>query len=100
MATPHIISAGYNLTLMKSRSMLLRHAGFVVDEAYNLMGVLGLVKSDSVDAIVLCHTMPGNEQCWLISFVRKVRRLLPIICIKGGDYGSPTEGCVITANEP
>jgi DNA-binding response OmpR family regulator len=100
MAAPHIISAGYDPTLMKSRSMLLRHAGFVVDEAFNIMGVLGLVKADSVDAVVLCHTIPGREQRWLISSVRKVHRSLPIICIKGNDYDSPTEDCLITANEP
>ena len=33
------------------RSMVLRQSGFIVDEAYSPLGVLGLVKSDSVDAV-------------------------------------------------
>jgi len=101
MATAfHILSAGYDHHLLQSRSMLLRHAGFVVDEAHHLMGVLGCVKSDSIDALVLCHTIPENEQRWLISSVRKVRQLLPIICIKCSVYESPQEGCTTATNEP
>ena len=82
MAAFRILSAGYDHELIQSRSLLLRQAGFVVDEAYSPLGILGLVKSASVDAVVICHTIPGNEQRWLISSVRKVHRLLPVICIK------------------
>ena len=80
--------------------MLLRHAGFVVDEAYNPLGILGVVKADSVDAVILCHTIPGDEQQWLISAMRKARRLLPIICIKANAYDSPQEDCLISTTEP
>jgi DNA-binding response OmpR family regulator len=101
MATAfRILSAGYDHQLMQTRSMLLRHAGFVVDEAYNLKGVLGCVKSDSIDAVVLCHTIPKNEQRWLITSVRKVRRLLPIICVRASAYDSGQEGCLVSTNEP
>jgi DNA-binding NtrC family response regulator len=101
MATAfHILSVGYDPQLMQTRSMLLRRAGFVVDEGYNLRSVLGCVKSDSIDALVLCHTIPENEQRWLISAVRKVRRLLPIICVRASVYDSPQEGCVVSTNEP
>lgn len=100
MAAFHILSAGYDRELMQTRSMLLRHAGFVVDEAYTLAGVLSLVTSDSIDAVLLCHTIPRNECRWLISSIRDVRRLLPIICIKAGIYDSPQDECLITTNEP
>jgi len=101
MATAfHILSAGYDHQLMQTRSMLLRHAGFMVDEAHDLMGVLGCVKSDSFDALVICHTIPENEQRWIISLVRRVRGLLPIICIRATVYGSAQEGCSVSTNEP
>ena len=100
MIPVHILSAGYDHLLMQSRSMLLRHAGFVVDEAYNPLGILGVIKTDSVDAVILCHTIPQGEQRWLISSMRKERRLLPIICIKESAFDSPQDGCLIASNEP
>jgi len=80
--------------------MVLRQAGFVVDEAYSPLGILGLVKSDSVDAVLLCHTIPRDEQRWLIVSIRKVCLLLPIVSIKASLYESPQDGCLIATNEP
>ena len=100
MTALHLVSAGYDPHLMQTRSLVLRHAGFVVDEAYNLLGVLGVIKTDSVDAVVLCHTIPKDEQQWLILSIRQVYRLLPIISIEASIYDSPQEDCLRSTNEP
>lgn len=100
MTAFRIVSAGYDHDLMHTRSMVLRQAGFVVDEAYSPLGVLGLVKSDSIDAVLLCHTIPKDEQRWLIVSIRKARLLLPIISIKASVYDSAQDGCFIATNEP
>ncbi|HKD83001.1 MAG TPA: hypothetical protein VKH81_25150 [Candidatus Angelobacter sp.] len=100
MILPHILSVGLDQFLMRSRSGLLRQAGFVVDEAYNLNAALAVVACDLVDILVLCHTIPRNEQRWLISQVRNERWLIPIICIHMRDYELAENGCVRVSNDP
>lgn len=78
---PHLLSVGYDKALIYTRTLVLRGAGFHVDEAFNLKNALTLVESDSIDVLILCHTLSKEEQRQLISAVRKLRGLLPIICI-------------------
>jgi DNA-binding response OmpR family regulator len=80
--------------------MLLRHAGFVVDEAFNVKAALAVIKADSVAAVLLCHTIPESEQHWLISAAHKVRKSLPIVCINDREYFMSHENCCGTTNEP
>ena len=79
---------------------MLRRAGFVVDEAYNLNAVLALVKADTVDAVLLCHTIPQEVQLSLISSLRQLRSRLPIVCLKHRECDPPQPGCVMAETEP
>ena len=99
-APVHLLLAGYEHSLMQSRSIMLRRAGFVVDQAYNLNAVLGLVKADTIDAVLLCHTIPRDEQLSLISSLRELRRQLPIVCIKLHEGDLPQPECVMSESEP
>jgi len=100
MVIPHLLSVGYDPLLMRTRSFVLRQAGFTVDEAYNLNGALGLLKSDSIDAVLLCHTVPNDKQRRFISAARRERRLLPIICIKAQDHEGQQPDCVSVRSDP
>lgn len=100
MVIPHLLSVGYDPLLMRTRSFILRQAGFTVDEAYNLNGALGLLMSDSIDAVLLCHTVPKDKQHSFISAARRERRLLPIICIKGQDHEGQQQDCVSVGSDP
>ena len=96
----HLLSVGYDPILMRSRSLVLRHAGFRVDEAFNIRGALGLIKSDSVHAVVICHTLSKADQRWLISATREARPVLPIVCITTQAHDLPEAGCVGVDNDP
>jgi DNA-binding response OmpR family regulator len=100
MESPHLLSVGYDKYLMHSRALVLRHAGFIVDEAFNLNGALGVVKADSIDAIILCHTIAKEEQVRLIAAVREVKKLLPIICINATNFDLSPSGCINAYNDP
>lgn len=50
-----IAHAGHDRVLMKMRSVVLRDAGFSVDEADTLRAVLTLV--EVADALLICHTL-------------------------------------------
>jgi hypothetical protein len=71
-----------------------------VDEAYNLNGALGLLMSDSIDAVLLCHTIPKAKQRSSISAAHRERRLLPIICIKAQDHEGNQQDCVSVGSDP
>jgi len=81
-------------------SLVLRQAGFTVDEAYNLNSALGLLMSDSIDAVLLCHTIPKDKQRSFISAAHRERRLLPIICIKAQDHEGQQQDCVSVGSDP
>lgn|SRR6185312_289541 len=90
----HILSFGYDRTLMPLRSMVLRGSRYVVKEAYSLDEAFRRAKSDAIDLLLICHTVPEGEQKKLISLVRSVRRLLPILCITKQEFAYSADGCV------
>jgi DNA-binding response OmpR family regulator len=97
---PHILSVGANPTLMSSRSLILRSAGYLVKEAYTVGKAINLVEADSIDAVLICHTIPRDDQKVLISFVREKRRLMPILCIRSNAYESAPGTCTAVDNDP
>jgi len=66
--------------------MVMQSAGFTADEAYSVADVLRLLRDDWVDILVICHTVPLNEQEQLIAALREVRELLPVISIAASEY--------------
>jgi DNA-binding response OmpR family regulator len=97
---PHILSVGANPTLMSSRSLILRGAGYLVEEAYTVDKAINLVEADSIDAVLICHTIPRDDQMVLISFVRQKRRLMPVLCIRSNAYETAPRTCVAVDNDP
>src|ERR1044071_1009503 len=97
---PHILSVGKNPTLMSSRSLILRNAGYLVDEAYSVDKAINLVEADAIDAVLICHSVTRNEQQALISTARKKRRLMPVLCIRSYAYESAPQTCIPVDNEP
>ena len=96
---PHILSVGYDRHLMSVRSMVLRQVGYIVIEAYSLRDALHLMHSDSVDLVLICHTVPASQQDKLINAIREQRRLMPVLCITACD-GSAQRECVNVENSP
>jgi DNA-binding response OmpR family regulator len=97
---PHILSVGKDPTLMSSRTLLLRNAGYAVQEAFTLDKAKDLVHSDSIDVTLLCHTVPEREQRILISLVREKRNLMPVLCIRSNRHASVLRTCTAVDSEP
>ena len=95
-----ILSIGYDPHLMSIRSVLLKDTGYVVDEAYDRAAALSRAQCDSVDALLICHTVATPDKRWLIANVRAKRRLMPILCLTTGIHEAPEEGCIAVANDP
>jgi CheY-like chemotaxis protein len=79
MILPRILSVGKDKTLMASRTLLLSNSGYAVEESHSLEKAICFVEANSIDATVICHTVPQCDQGVLISAVREKRRLMPIL---------------------
>jgi CheY-like chemotaxis protein len=90
---PHILSVGSDPTLMSSRTLVLRKAGYLVDEAYAMREAIRLVEADSIDVMLICHTLAKEDQQFLISTTRQKRRLMPILCLRSNTYQSVPQTC-------
>jgi len=97
---PHILSVGKDHGLMSSRSMILRSAGYSVDEAYTVETAMKLVDQDSIDAALVCHTVPKPDQNVLISIIRTKRRLMPILCIQATVFTTVPRTRIPVENDP
>jgi hypothetical protein len=97
---PCILSMGGDPYLMTVRTLLLRSAGYVVDEAYERGAALSRAQCDSVDALLICHTVPKSERRWLIVNIREKRKLMPILCLTLGIHEVPDEGCISVESYP
>jgi DNA-binding response OmpR family regulator len=85
---------------MSSRSLILRSAGYLVEEAYTIDKAINLVEADSIDAMLICHTVPRDDQKVLIAFVRDKRKLMPVLCIRSSAYETAPRTCVAVDNDP
>lgn len=96
-----VLSVGYDRHLMLSRSLLLRNSGYEVTEAYSRHQALAFARSDATDLLLICHTVPENEQRALISAVHKQRLPIPILCMSESDFlPAPLEGSIMVSNTP
>ncbi|HEY6253339.1 MAG TPA: hypothetical protein VI685_25565 [Candidatus Angelobacter sp.] len=96
-----VLSIGYDRALMATRSMLLRNSGYTVEEAFSRHQAMILARSDLIDVLLICHTVPEMEKLALVSAVRRQRLLMPILCISDSDYLAPsTDGYKVVANAP
>ena|SRR6476660_8384375 len=97
---PCILSMGYDPDLMIVRTLILRRAGYAVDEVFERTAALSRAQCDSVDLLLICHTVPRVETQWLIANVRKKRKLMPILCLTLGFHEAPDDGCIGVENDP
>jgi DNA-binding NtrC family response regulator len=81
-----ILSVGHDHHLLSSRSLDLRRAGFEVIEAYSSSDALRLAQSDAVDLVLVCQSIPKQEQRSLIAGIRGHRRLMPILRVIAQNY--------------
>ena len=100
MTSPSIVSMGCDPHLMNIRTLLLQGAGYVVDEAYEKTAALSRAQCDSVDVLLICHSVAKYDRQWLIARVREKRELMPILCLVVGAYQLPDITCTAVLNNP
>lgn len=100
MIRPNILCVGYERRLLEMRSMILRQAGYLVHETSVLSVGLSKIKSDVIDLVLVCNSIPRREQEWFATQIMNARRLLPILCVKSNPYEQSIPGCRGVDSEP
>jgi len=81
--------------------MLLRHAGYLVEEAYSCHEAVAVAHSDTISLVLICHTVPDGEKAAIIAAVQAQQPLVPILCISDHDYYQPpAETCRVVSSAP
>jgi len=97
---PHILSVGSDLILMSSRTLILRKAGYEVDDARTVKQAISLLGADSIEVMLICHTIGKEDQQLLISTARQKKRLMPILCLRAINFESVPATCRAVDNDP
>lgn len=96
--TPRILSLGRDHSLMPIRTLLLRHSGYTVIEAYSSSAALQCLKSSSFDLVLICHTVFEPERTEFISTVHVLKPELLIACINSNVHYFTDAGCTSVTN--
>lgn len=93
-----VLSLGYDPTLMPIRTMLMKQAGYHVVEAYSCPQALAEIARDSIDLVVICHSVPTDELEPLIAEVKSIWPDLPVLCLTLTTIYVPDIGCKAAHN--
>jgi CheY-like chemotaxis protein len=100
MARASILEVGHALELLRTRSLVLRTAGYQVIEETDVKRALAVAQSDHVDIVLLCHSLYRKEAAWLARMLRDERSLLPIVCVVNNPTDEIPPGCWSTTAAP
>ena len=71
MSKPRILSIAYDESLLQTREMILRNAGFDVTSALGFVEAQGLCGKQQFDLVVIGHTIPRNDKLALIQCAKQ-----------------------------
>jgi CheY-like chemotaxis protein len=93
MQRSSILEVGHATELLKTRSLVLRAAGYHVMEETDIQRAFALAQSDHIDLVLLCHSINRKEAFWLARVLRESRSLLPILCVVNNYSDDIPPGC-------
>ncbi|HEY3769622.1 MAG TPA: hypothetical protein VGN44_13195 [Candidatus Angelobacter sp.] len=75
-------------------------SGYEVEETFTVEKASESAQSDLIDALVICHSVPEKEKEQLVNAVRKIRKLMPILCIRAHQHELIPGDCAAVENSP
>jgi CheY-like chemotaxis protein len=65
-----ILSVGHHPTLLETRNLILRAAGYKVEEAVSIKQAIRQFQEGNFDLVLLCHSIPTPERERLAGLIR------------------------------
>ena len=78
-----ILNVSTNPSLLETRSLLLRTAGYIVVEQSSTKAAANELLSGDFDAVILCHSITQEQRDRLVNLIRTQRPSTPILIITG-----------------
>lgn len=85
-----ILTVGFDLSLMRARSLVLQSAGYIVESASSLKEAVDLFLAGDFDLVLLCHSIPTKDRDHLTCLIRAKGSLTPVVSIARnlGEYAA------------
>jgi DNA-binding response OmpR family regulator len=78
-----VLAVGTDPSLLKTRSLVLQSAGYVVESALSVKEAADRFQSGDFDLVLLCHSVARKDRERLSSLIRASGSLTPIVSIAG-----------------
>jgi CheY-like chemotaxis protein len=78
-----VLAVGTDPSLLKTRSLVLQSAGYMVESASSVKEAVDRFQSGDFDLVLLCHSVPRKDRDRLTSLIRASGSLTPIVSIAG-----------------
>ena len=76
-----VLAVGFDSSLMKTRSLVLQSAGYIVESASSLKEAVARFQAGDFDLVLLCHSIPMKDRDHLTCLIRATGSLTPVISI-------------------
>jgi CheY-like chemotaxis protein len=76
-----ILTVGFDLSLMRTRSLVLQSAGYIVESASSLKEAVDLFLAGDFDLVLLCNSIPTKDRDHLTCLIRATGSLTPVVSI-------------------
>jgi CheY-like chemotaxis protein len=88
-----ILAVGFDPSLMRTRSLVLQSAGYIVESASSLKEAVTRFRGGDFDLVLLCHSIPMKDRDQLTCLIRATGSLTPVVSIARNlgacEYGKP-----------
>ena len=85
---PRILSIGYDTLVFDTRNRILEFAGFEVVGCFRGNGALDRFRSESFEAVVIGHSVPGSMRLRLVRELKRAKPRIPVLVIQeAGESG-------------
>ena len=76
-----VLTVGFDSSLMRTRSLVLQSAGYIVESASSLKEAVARFRAGDFDLVLLCHSIPMKDRDHLTCLIRAMGSLTPVISI-------------------
>ena len=76
-----VLAVGFDWSLMRTRSLVLQSAGYIVESALSLKEAVDRFQAGDFDLVLLCHSIPTKDRDHLTCLIRATGSLTPVVSI-------------------
>jgi DNA-binding response OmpR family regulator len=100
MALTVVLSVGLDPDLLRTRSLVLQSAGYMVVSAYSVKEAVDQFQAGDFDLVLLCQSIPTKERDGLTWWMRASAPGTPVVSVSGKLFSDDVVAGVTVGSEP